>query len=155
MLAIALSALLLPLVLGESYVEQGECNGTVTNPGKPVRSCNFWCKVDNDWEKKYFPANTKCWYDDARNGTCVDTGDGKTGCRPNEEGVDHQQPHNEGTDENNVEEQTTKSPKRNDKDKNKKKKKKNKKERNSTSTAKPTKKIKKQKKTPTTPAVEW
>ncbi|KAL1467810.1 hypothetical protein MTO96_041906 [Rhipicephalus appendiculatus] len=93
MLAIALSALLLPQVLGESYVEKGECNGTVRNPGKPVRNCNFWCEVENDWENKYFPANTECRYDDTRSGICVDMGRGKTGCMLKEDGVDYQEPH--------------------------------------------------------------
>uniref|UniRef100_L7LQ06 Putative basic tail protein n=1 Tax=Rhipicephalus pulchellus TaxID=72859 RepID=L7LQ06_RHIPC len=149
MLAIALSALLLPQVLAESYVEEGECNGTVTNPGKPVRNCNFWCYIDNDWENKYFPENTTCRYDETRDGICVSTGDGKTGCMPNES-LDVYQPHNEGTEQNNVEEYTTKRPRRNRKNKNKKPKD------NSTSTIKPTKKSKDKTKQTRSPSVaQW
>ncbi|XP_075538556.1 uncharacterized protein LOC142572962 [Dermacentor variabilis] len=151
MILLALLVVVLPQVLGDELVKEGNCNGTPTDPGKTVENCNYYCRQGNEWVNTYFPVGTKCQYEPGRMGTCLKYEGSSTACSLDEDASTGTWGHGTTVFTNEGEETTTPSKR---KKKKQKKQKTNKPKRPTNGTTK-SKDKKKKKKKRQTQVVEW
>uniref|UniRef100_A0A131XNI9 Putative secreted protein of the basic tail family n=1 Tax=Hyalomma excavatum TaxID=257692 RepID=A0A131XNI9_9ACAR len=84
MLVLALCSLLVYSVHGTEFLDlKGKCPGPEPNPGKPVQSCDYYCRKNDTYVKGYFESGTGCEYA-GEVGTCLEV-DGETSCHSPED----------------------------------------------------------------------
>nr|ABS19614.1 P18 [Hyalomma asiaticum] len=80
----ALCSLLVYSVLGIEFSDlKGECPGPQPNPGKPVQSCDYYCRSGDGYVTGHFESGTRCEYD-GQLGMCLEV-EGVTSCHSPED----------------------------------------------------------------------
>uniref|UniRef100_E2J6S0 Hypothetical secreted protein of the basic tail family n=1 Tax=Hyalomma rufipes TaxID=72862 RepID=E2J6S0_HYARU len=84
MLVLALCSLLVYSAQGTEFLDlNGKCPGPEPNPGRPVQSCDYYCKRGDGYVKGYFENGTGCEYA-GEVGLCLEV-DGETSCHSPED----------------------------------------------------------------------